>query len=256
VLGTYLDGQGGFDLRLVPAGTVTFWLDRPQPAAAEGGSRLFLGTFNITGDTTGLILGPVLPARLTGKVVWEGPARREPVEIHLYRKDSDRGRQFTVAPPGYIFDLNDMAPGEYGFRTSDHTSYIREIRIGDETLLDGRLRLEPGERRDVLIVAGVAFARVSGRVNRVEEDTSGSPVPAAHYDVLLDRANSPMIVQSDQFGVFAAEQVIPGEHTICAFRERPAIDWNSGRNCEPAGEFARKVTLDAGSIVEIDVSAR
>ena len=116
--------------------------------------------------------------------------------------------------------------------------------------------LEPGEQGHLIIVAGTRFATVNSRVflsNGGRPKNERSPAP--HFDVLLDSPGAPLVQQTDQFGMARFDRVPAGDYTICAFPEKPRLQWRSNTNCEKAGESARAVRIESGSTVEIDFTA-
>ena len=250
-----VDKSGRFVLPFMPEGEAALWVERGAKGKAQRPPP-FLGFINFTSDREGVILRPLEPARVIGEVIWEDQAPKGPIELRISTRfyDSFPGG-VRLEPPEFKFERDGLPPIEYSLHAGDGF-YIREVRSGDEVLSAREIRLETGEERHLTIVASTRFAEVVGRASLRDQDAAeGKRVPAAHYEVLLDSPLGTLSQPADQFGVARFDQVRAGDYTLCAFPEKPPLQWASNTNCGKAGEKARSVRIDPGATVEIDFTA-
>ena len=250
-----VDKSGRFVLPFMPEGEAALWVERGAKGEAQR-RPLFLGRISLTGNMEGIVLRPPESARLIGEVIWEDQAPEGPIELNMHTEFHDGfGGRFDPRPPEFKFERDGLPPIGYSLHAGDGF-YIREVRSRDEVLSAREIRLDSGEERHLTIVASTRFAEVVGRASLRDQDAAeGKRVPAAHYEVLLDSPRGTLSQPADQFGVARFDQVRAGDYTLCAFPEKPPLQWASNTNCGKAGEKARSVRIDPGATVEIDFTA-
>jgi hypothetical protein len=247
-----LGRDGVFAIEEVPPGEYVF----TYMHHSRGGTlqRLSLGVVKVEGSMQGLTLQPHDPSGFRGRVESDGSELPNHVTIAFTRTDRRGGDRAEASFPGFAFSEADLLPGTYNLSLRRKNLYIKEVRIGDETVGPQGLVVQSGEIRDITLLVSSEFAVVRGRVKpsrerRVDEQT------ASHYRVGLEGPGGIVSVQTDQSGAFTFEKLIPGDYRICAWSDRTHADVGRDKLWEAAGDAVRSFPVDPGSEIEIELTA-
>lgn len=248
-----LGRDGAFSLKEVPAGEYVFTYMHHTPGGTP--RRLSLGVVNIDGPMQGFTLQPHDPSGFRGRVESDGSELPNHVTIAFTRTDRRGGSARAEASfPDFAFSATDLLPGTYGLSLRGKEFYLKEVRIGDETVKPQGLVVRSDEIRDIALIVSSEFAVVRGRVKpsrerRVDERT------ASHYRVGLEGADGIVSVQTDQSGAFTFEKMVPGSYRICAWSDRTDTDVGRVQLWEAAGDAVRSFPVEPGSEIEIELTA-
>lgn len=241
--------DGRFRSEHVPDGRLDAWYDPP------GRPRLFLGTVEVSQDIDELVLRPATLGRVRGRVLWEGPPVHRAIRLQLGNPRS--GQSVEAGPPDWDFEADGLVPGAYeigvGHDEIHDAIYVRPAGQGGS--LHGRpaVWVEAGEVRELTIAAGAEFASLRGNLRIVSD---GEISAAAHFVLALTQPRFLRLLAADQFGRVDADRLTPGEYVVCASRKPSAMDWSSEDACAAAGLEGRRIVLDPGSGVSIDLTVR
>jgi hypothetical protein len=88
------------------------------------------------------------------------------------------------------------------------------------------------------------------------EDAAGAPIrKGAQFQVGISGPSGFRAMQADQNGRFDFDRIVPGEYRICAWSAPDAQAIYDEKTWEAAGGAVRKFSVDAGSEVEIELTA-
>ena len=257
--GAAVQQDGSFELSGLPAGEYQArYVVRSGSGERRSPSRISLGRFVVDSDRTDLALRPAAPTGIRGRIIIESGEPPETLRIRFLDQNGNWAMGAMAEGPEYEFESQDFEPGEYraaisvGFRRSNPL-FITEVRIGGEPSESKTFRVSEGVIEDIEFVLSDDFGKVHGRV-KAPSDGSGLR-KGAQYTVGLKGPSRIYIVRADQLGRFAFDHITPGEHQICAWevisRDRVYRDevW------EQAGPAVRTFPVEAGSDIEIDLTA-
>jgi uncharacterized protein (DUF2141 family) len=222
-----------------------------------------LGVVEVSGDTAGLVLTPLPPTGFSGTVKFE--TRRPPRPVQLSLSSSEEGILpigDRAEPPDFRFRFTSLTPGKYriniyrGWR-GDIDFYVKGFRRGNELSPAGELAVAEGVVDSFDIVVSDEMARVYGRVKAATEPGTGQAIrKGAQFQVALSGPNRAMrVTQADQYGRFHFDDIVPGKYRICGWASLAGREAPDEKTWEQAGSAVREFTIEAGSDVEIDLTA-
>lgn len=235
---------------------------RGNSAQNREGERHSLGTVEVNGDVSGLVVRPLPPTGFSGAVRFETSGGPRPLQLVL---TSDDGAYFAwerVEAPDFRFEVSGLSPGEYklairnNWRASGEL-YIKGVVRGEEFSPTAAVLANEGVVDNFDIVVSDETARVYGRVKAaVEPGAERAVVKGAQFQVALSAGDQRIrVTQADQYGRFHFDDIIPGEYRICGWADaEPRAIYNE-ETWEQAGTAVRRFTVEAGSDVELDLTA-
>ena len=251
--------DGSFELSGLPAGEYQArYVVRSGSNERRSPTRINLGRFVVESDRTDLALRPAAPTGVRGRIIIESGEPPETLRIRFLDQNGNWAMGALAEGPEYEFESQDFEPGEFraaisvGFRRSNRL-FIKEVRIGGEPSESKTFRVSEGVIEDIEFVLSDDFGKVHGRV-KAPSDGSGLR-EGAQYTLGLKGPDRTYIVRADQLGRFSFDHITPGDYQICAWeviaRDRVYRDevW------EQAGPAVRTFPVDAGSDIEIDLTA-
>ena len=222
-----------------------------------------MGSVDVIGDISGLVLSPRPQTGLAGRVVFGqdlSAAGRPNDEVSLVFSGEDGMRLVSAdaEPPGFEFETVGVLPGTYEvdvFRLwiAPSPYFVKEVRRDGKPLPGRTIHLAEGRVEQIEIVLSADFATVHGRVKKPREE--GEVREAAQFRVGLKGPHSIRSVQADQNGRFAFDKVAPGDYRICAWHDLSARAVRDDDVWDKAGAAARAFPVEAGSDIEIDLTA-
>ena len=267
-------GRGRTAARLEEGGAFTFPNVRPGKYAAayirrsdstdsDGSRRVPLGSIEVNDHISDLVLSPRPQTGLQGRVVFDRDVLavgRPSGEVYLVLRGGD-GEQVAAAdaePPGFEFDSMGLSPGTYEVDVSRWWAapslfFVKEVRLDGKPVPARTIDLAEGSVEQIEVVLSGDFATVHGRVKKPRE--AGEVREAAQFRVGLKGPHAIRSVQADQNGRFAFDKVVPGDYRICAWRDLSARAVRDDDVWDEAGSAARAFPVEAGSDIEIDLTA-
>ncbi len=267
-------GRGRTAARLEQGGAFTFPNVRPGKYAAayirrsdstdsDGSRRVPLGSIEVNDHISDLVLSPRPQTGLQGRVVFDRDVLavgRPSGEVYLVFRGGD-GEQVAAAdaePPGFEFESMGLSPGTYEVDVSRWWAapslfFVTEVRLDGKPVPARTIDLAEGRVEQIEVVLSGDFATVHGRVKKPRE--AGEVREAAQFRVGLKGPHAIRSVQADQNGRFAFDKVVPGDYRICAWRDLSARAVRGDDVWDEAGSAARAFPVEAGSDIEIDLTA-
>ena len=256
--------DGSFSLGSVRPGKYALsYIHRADSIDPDGSLRLPLGSVEVNADISDLVLSPRPQTGLEGRVVFDqdltaaGPPNAD-VDLVFRGDDGEHLASADAEPPDFEFETMGLAPGTYQVDVSRwwvaHSAYfVKEVRRGGKPVPDRTIDLAEGRVEQIEVVLSAEFATIHGRVKKPREE--GEVRKAAQYRVGLKGAHVIRSVQADQNGKFAFDKVSPGDYRICAWRDLSARAVRDEAVWEEAGSAVRAFPVEAGSDIEIDLTA-
>ena len=221
-----------------------------------------LGTIEVSGDVSGLALAPLPPTGFSGAVQFETSKPARALRLSLISTDAEHFAWDRVEPPDSRFEFTTLTPGTYRLTISSgwlgNTGlYVKGIQRGEEFVPGSELVATEGVVERFDIVVSDELGRVYGRVKAATEPGAEQVIrKGAQFQVALAGPNELLrVTQADQFGRFEFEGVLPGEYRICGWADVPARAVHDEKTWEQAGSAVRKFTVEAGSDVELELTA-
>jgi hypothetical protein len=266
--GTAVNPDGSFTIGGLSPGRYAFSYrartDRPFDDLHD---LLPLGIVEVHGDLSGLSLEPLPPTGFSGVLRFESDGG--PPETRVLARSSNRWRAISAVAkaPDYRFEWTNLTPGTYRLelrpgnrglaagRESD-AYFVRGIRRGGELAPAGDITLSEGKLEQVELLISSEFSRVYGRVKEAPAGGPGAAIrKGAQFQVGLSGPGGFRVLQADQNGRFEFVKVIPGDYRICAWSDPDAQAIYDEKTWAAAGDAVRKFPVEAGSDVEIDLTA-
>jgi hypothetical protein len=259
--GTTLAPDGSFSFPSLGAGRYTF---KYMPQGAYNprtvSKAIALNTVELSADVKGLELKPQPPTGVTGRIQFEAGTPPGRVWVTAWSKEGYFLEELEAEPPGYAFEMVNMTPGTYKFdvygerRANGRQSFfVRTIRRGSQDTNDPTFTVRENEIETITVVVSKEFARVFGTV---KEAVPGSGRrDAAQFRVGISGPYGFNSAQADQNGRFEFAQLVPGEYRICAWSNLDLQAIYDEKTWNSAGASVRKFSIEAGSEVEIDLTA-
>ena len=244
------------------------YVRRSDSIGPDRGLRLPLGSLEINGDISGLLLSPRPQTGLEGRVVFDQDltaAGRPNDEVGLvFRGDDGMHLASADAEPARLRSSKPWACGRPGphrrcrrdlrrWWVTRSSYFVKEVRLDGKPVPDRTIDLAEGRVEQIEVVLSTDFAKVHGRVKKPREE--GEVRKAAQYRVGLKGADVTRSVQADQYGRFMFDKVPPGDYRICAWPDLSARAVRDEGVWEEAGSAARAFPVEAGSHIEIDLTA-
>jgi hypothetical protein len=221
-----------------------------------------LGTIEVSGDLSGLALAPLPPTGFSGAVRFETSKPARPLRFSLTSADAEHFAWDRVEPPDSRFEFTTLTPGTYRLTISSgwrgNTGlYVKGIRRGEEFVPGSELVATEGVVDRFDIVVSDELGRVYGRVKAATEPGAERAIrKGAQFQVALSGPNELLrVTQADQFGRFEFEGILPGEYRICGWADVAARAVRDEKTWQQAGDAVRKFTVEAGSDVELELTA-
>lgn len=252
--------DGTFTIPALRAGQYQFrYQVQPSPGNRRGVTgAVLLGSREIRADVSGLVLSPAPPTGLEGRLVIESGEAHEVMSISLMNSERQFGMALTAEAPDYGFRREDLDPGQYRisagrrFPGDDHL-FVKEVRVGGKPSESRTVSVTEGVLQHVEIVLSADFSTIHGRVKAGLE--GGELRQGAQYMVGLKEGNRVRTVQADQRGRFSFDKVAPGDYKIGAWEDIVRGGMNRDEVWEKAGAAVREFPVEAGSDIEIDLTA-
>ena len=254
-----LSEDGKFSFGNLAPGRYTFAYSRfDNPYERRRARQRPLGAAEVDRDLSGLVLRPLPPTGFRGKLTFEFSAPEADISLVFHSEDGTPYYVTQVTSPDFEFEATDLGPGTYSVETrrrrNDETPfYVKGVRRGSELTPARDLRLVRGRVDTIEVVLGNEFATVHGRVKQPRD--TDEVRKGAQYRVGLKGPYGVRAVQADQYGRFAFERVLPGEYQICAWANLDARQVRDDAAWEAAGAAVRTFPVEAGSDIEIDLTA-
>lgn len=232
---------------------------QPRTGGGRGiGEAVSLGSANISGDISDLVLSPIVTTGLEGRVVIESGEPFKTLDISLTGADAQGGESLSVDAPDYAFHREGLEPGDYHVRLrrrflGENRLFPKEVRVEGKRSESATLRLTSGILKDVEIILSGDFSTIQGRVKAGLE--GGELRKGAQYIVGLKGEGRVRTVQADQRGRFSFDKVTPGDYKIGAWEDIARGGMNRDEVWEKAGTAVREFPVEAGSDIEIDLTA-
>ena len=252
--------DGAFAFHNLQPGRYRFFYTRRGHASGEGRESVMLDIVELKADVSGLVLRPVERTTLRGSVSFESQPPTNPVSITLVSKDNEGQSQNTTAePPDFQFEATNFLPGTYEVRIRDQIQtnryYLKGLRKGSEIDRSRVVRLSAGTVESLELVAAGDFSRITGRVKAPPAVQQGRARVGAQFWVALKGPEGVRTVQADQHGGFVFDQVVPGEQRIGAWERLSRQAVRGDVFWEEAKEVLRGFDAEAGSEIEIELTA-
>jgi hypothetical protein len=257
--------DGSFALSGLEAGHYMLSLHRiAQPSADDEPESWALGPVAVSGDVSGLRLSPLPPTGLAGTVEFESKERLSQIALVAMSEDGEFYAQFRITPPDLDFKLTSLMPGRYSISVSDFTRrrrgarpYVKGIRRGSKFSTGSGFEISEGVVETVTVVISDEMGRVYGRVKApVEPGAEAAIRKGSQFQVVLSGPNrATLTAQADQYGRFQFEDVPPGDYRICAWADLASRSPGDETIWEKAGGAVREFPVEAGSDIEIDLTA-
>ena len=259
-----LQDDGAFTLGSVRAGKHELsYVHLSHPTEPNGRLRLPLGSVEVNGDISGLVLSPRPQTGLEGRVVFdggvlEGALPKTDIDLVFSGEDGMRLASTEAEPPDFEFEAMGLSPGTIQVGISRRwlapsPFFVKEVRLDGKSLPGRTIELAEGRVEKIEVVLSTDFATVHGRVKKPRE--AGEVRQAAQFRVGLKGPHVIRSVQADQNGRFAFDKVPPGDYRVCAWRDLSARAVRDDDVWEEAGSAARAFPVEAGSDIEIDLTA-
>lgn len=264
--GAEIDKAGGFSLEGLQAGRYEVsYAYRANRYEYREVNWQRLGTIQVSGDVAGLTLTPLPPTGFSGTVKFETRRVPRPIRLSLFSTEGEFRAQdhlLLVAPPDFRFQLTNLIAGRYkieilgGWRGSGDF-YIKGFRRGEELSPPRELVAVEGVVDQFDIVISDEMSRVYGRVKAATQPGAEQAIrKGAQFQVALSGPNRrTRLAQADQYGRFHFDDIPPGEYRICGWADLEGRAIGDDKTWEQAGGAVRKFVVEAGSDVEIDLTA-
>jgi hypothetical protein len=218
----------------------------------------FLGSVDVSGDIANLVLGPAPPTGLNGRLVIESGEPYDIMTVWLIHIGSENGESMRATAPEFTFGRKDLQPGEYRIRVSprfrrENLWFVKEIRVGGEPSEAMTVRVTEGVVQDVDVVLSADFSTIHGRVKAGLD--GGQLRKGAQYIVGLRGDGLTRTVQADQLGRFSFDKVAAGDYKIGAWEGMTPGRVSRDETWAEAGPAVREFPVDAGSDIELDLTA-
>ena len=266
--GSSANQEGSFTFPRITPGRYAFnYIPRANRGTWTPEDFLPLGVIEVQSDLTGLLLRPLPPTGFSGVLKFE--SANGPPEIQIRASSGETWRPFSAVAkaPDYRFEITNLVPGTYrlevgwggrGFIRGRESGdfFLRGIRRGSEITPAREITLPEGKVEQLELVVSNEFSRVYGRVKAAAETATGDALrKGAQFQVGLSGPGGFRAAQADQHGRFNFDRVVPGEYKICAWSDPDAQAIYDEKTWAAAGDAVRKFEVDAGSEVEIDLTA-
>jgi hypothetical protein len=262
-MSTRAQGDGSFEFAGLSEGRYSLsYVYRGNSSQNREGERHSLGTVEVSGDVSGLLVRPLPPTGFSGVMRFETSGGPRPVQFVL---TSDDGAYFAwehVEAPDFRFDVRGLSPGSYrlairnNWRASSEV-YVKGIVRGEEFSPTAEVLATEGLLDTFDIVVSDETARVYGRIKAAAEPgAERAIVKGSQFQVALSAEDQrTRVAQADQHGRFHFDGIIPGEYRICGWADvEPRVIYNE-ETWEQAGSAVRRFTVEAGSNVELELTA-
>jgi hypothetical protein len=257
--------DGSFSLPNLSRGRYAFiLLNRDNPYdLLNSGKRVSLGTVEIDRNRDDLVLQQRPATGLSGVLRFETstpPPERVEVQASLGGDDFWSPASPAVAPD-YRFDITHLEPGAYTLRvrssmlrTTTPEFFVKEVRQGELTRPPRNLAVSEGRVEQVELVISDELSRIFGRVKAAGDPAEGIR-KGAQFQVGLSGPQGFRAVQADQNGRFHFDKIVPGDYRICAWSLPDSSPIYNEETWKKAGDAVRSFPVEAGSEVEIDLTA-
>ncbi len=259
---TILGSEGRFSLEGLSSGVYVLSLGTENLRHEYG--YLPLGALEVTRNLEDVILRPLPPTGVRGKLLLEG--FEDGADIHapefysfgLHHPDGQPVVSIQARAPGWEFERTDLPPGEYDLRPGFYVPYLKNPNEAADGPVK-RIHVSEGKIETLSLVLSARGSRITGRV-WTSRSGDQEQIPASHYRVGLRirHGNSKYDRQSvvaDQEGRFSFGLLRPGEYEICAWPDLDRQEVRGTQAWEEAGESVRRFTLKEEMDVEIDLTA-
>jgi protocatechuate 3,4-dioxygenase beta subunit len=259
---TRVSEDGSFGFRGIMVGHYSLSLHQVgQPENGRETGSWPLGTVEVSGDVSGLRLHPLPAAGIRGVVEFESDRIPRQLAFLVMSEENEFVGRFAVEPPDLSFTVGNLMPGRYRVSVAavrrDRRLYVKGIRRGDEFLASKDFEISEGIVETVTVVVSDEMGRVYGRVKAPAEPGAERVIrKGSQFRVVLSGPNrATLTVQADQYGRFQFEDVPPGDYRICAWADLGSRSPSNDRIWEEAGNAVREFPVEAGSDIEIDLTA-
>lgn len=246
-----VDADGKFAFDRIPEGRYMITLQQVRAAAGpQTSAKFMLGELAVSGDIEGLILTPLPPTGIRGRIVYREAPLGKPVFLALRGASGFSAQILVENASGGAFSNLQLLPDRYAIRSFGQEHFVEAVVEGDEVLAGNAVDLGLGRIRDLRILLSRNFARIAGRV---KQPAGGAP--AAFYRVGLRGPRGAASARTDQYARFQFEKIVPGSYEICAWPDAGPLQVEDGAIWREAGAAVRSFPAGAGSLIEIDLTA-
>ncbi|MEX2299462.1 MAG: carboxypeptidase regulatory-like domain-containing protein [Bryobacterales bacterium] len=265
--GSSVQPEGSFTLPSLAAGRYALSYVGGANRPMWGGNGVPLGIIDVQSDLTGLVLKPLPPTGFSGVLQFESGSKPEEIQIRAWMDESWTPFNATAKAPDYRFEMTNLHPGTYRLEIGERNRgivrgresgelFLRGIRRGTEITPARDIVLAEGRVEEMDLVISNEFSRVHGQVKAAVADGATAPIrKGAQFQVGISGPSGFRAMQADQNGRFDFDRVVPGEYRICAWSAPDAQAVYDEKTWESAGGAVRKFSVEAGSEVEIDLTA-
>ena len=245
--GASLSPDHSFNLAGVPRGAYELVL-------AAGSRRVRLQTLRVESSLSGVILSPMPPTGVTGRVHLPPGEPATNVRLDFLPLSETTGREVTATPPGYEFERTDFFAGEFRVVAGNAKFYVSNLEGDDEPLTEPRFELSSGELRQLEVVLRSDFGAVSGRLKQPRASGDKPVSAASHYRVALYGPDGVQSVAADQNGRFHFARVTPGDYRAAAWPNITAAEVREEKLWQEAGSSVRAFPIAPGAEIELDIT--
>ena len=260
-----IDKQGRFTFSDVPPGKYT--LTALSNVVVSVPRSWAIADVSVDGADLAVSLTMQPPMKITGRVIFDG-ASPPPSNITILnlRFVPPGGGAVNSGPGGPVnadrtFDFGGVTPGEFRLwlvKTAQAAWgwWPRSAIVNGQDLLDGPLRVAPGENPELVLTYTDRPSEISGQF----QDTAGRPAP--DYFIVIfpaDRARwTPgsrriMSTRPANDGRYAMRGLPPGDYLLAALTDLDAQDLNTPAFFDELIPLAVKITLAEGVVTKQDL---
>ena len=166
---TRVNEDGSFHLYL-RAGRYRFrYAFRSYTGERGANGSVLMGSVEIDRDLTNLVLSPIPPTGVAGRLLIESGEPYDMMTLWLIDTEAGNSKRLRAEAPDYMFRLENLDPGEYrvllaGRFGANNRFFVKEVRVGGEPSESKTVRLTAGVLEDVEIVLSADFSKIHGRV--------------------------------------------------------------------------------------------
>ena len=256
---TRIGPDGSFLFDNAPLGEASFFYINPDTSSgrAMGDSpQIQMGRVVVERDIQDLLLHPQPATGFRGKITFEGEPLERDLSLWFRIDDTATKRRVTASAPDYTFELNSLGPGAYRVSVpgrGPRPVFVKGIRRGGKLEPPNSVEALEGEIQEIEVVLSGEYSRVHGRVKAGREE--GRVITGGQYIVGLKSHDGVRSAQADQHGRFSFDQVPPGDYRVCAWPLLRSGEIRDDQTWKAAGSAARSFPVEAGSDIEIDLTA-
>ena len=232
--------DGAFQIQGLEPGRYHFsyWRDGERGMS----SQIPVGSFDIAGNMTGLVLSPVPTVGVSGRFELESDSEVRGVSAQLDPLDGSPGVGLNAGRVDRDFHAQILA-GTYRVRARSREWFLTGVQLRGEPLDPANVAIQ-SDTDDFVILLSDRFARIEGRIRAASAEAA-----APRYIVTLsseDEEDRSEARPTDQNGGFVFDRIAPGEYRVCA----RAYDAPRDAACA----LERRFPVEAGAQIELGLT--